>query len=41
MKLRLLNASHQALCYIGMQLGYTFAHEAMLDPGSAVLAPPA
>ncbi|EZP35449.1 mannitol dehydrogenase family protein [Janthinobacterium lividum] len=33
MKLRLLNASHQALCYIGMQLGYTFAHEAMNDPG--------
>jgi len=31
MKLRLLNASHQALCYIGMQLGYTYAHEAMAD----------
>jgi len=37
MKLRLLNASHQALCYIGMQLGYTFAHEAMLDPGIRLL----
>ncbi|MDN2674097.1 mannitol dehydrogenase family protein [Janthinobacterium sp. SUN026] len=37
MKLRLLNASHQALCYIGMQLGYTFAHEAMGDPGICAL----
>lgn len=32
MKLRLLNGSHQALCYIGMLLGYEFAHEAMADP---------
>ena len=32
MKLRLLNASHQAMCYIGMLLGYEFAHEAMADP---------
>jgi mannitol 2-dehydrogenase len=31
MKLRLLNAGHQALCYIGMLLGYQFAHEAMGD----------
>ena len=31
MKLRLLNASHQAMCYIGMLLGYEFAHEAMQD----------
>ncbi len=31
MKLRLLNASHQALCFIGMLLGYEFAHEAMQD----------
>ncbi len=31
MKLRLLNAGHQALCYIGMLLGYEFAHEAMQD----------
>ena len=31
MKLRLLNASHQALCYIGMLKGYTYAHEAMAD----------
>ena len=31
MKLRLLNASHQALCYIGMLLGYEFAHETMAD----------
>jgi mannitol 2-dehydrogenase len=31
MKLRLLNASHQAMCYIGMLLGYQYAHEAMAD----------
>ncbi len=31
MKLRLLNASHQALCYIGMLLGYEHAHEAMAN----------
>ena len=31
MKMRLLNASHQAMCYIGMLLGYEFAHEAMQD----------
>lgn len=32
MKMRLLNASHQAMCYIGMLLGYQYAHEAMADP---------
>jgi mannitol 2-dehydrogenase len=31
MKLRLLNASHQALCYIGMLLGYQLVHETMGD----------
>ena len=31
MKLRLLNASHQALCYIGMLLGYQLVHETMED----------
>jgi mannitol 2-dehydrogenase len=31
MKLRLLNASHQALCYIGMLLGYELVHETMGD----------
>lgn len=31
MKLRLLNAAHQALCYIAMLLGYEFVHEAMQD----------
>jgi mannitol 2-dehydrogenase len=31
MKIRLLNASHQALCYIGMLLGHQFAHETMED----------
>jgi mannitol 2-dehydrogenase len=31
MKIRLLNASHQALCYIGMLLGYRFADETMAD----------
>lgn len=32
MKLRLLNASHQALCYSGMLSGLQFAHETMADP---------
>lgn len=32
MKMRLLNASHQAMCYIGMLLGYQYAHETMADP---------
>jgi mannitol 2-dehydrogenase len=31
MKLRLLNASHQALAYLGAPLGYTLAHEATRD----------
>ena len=31
MKLRLLNASHQALCYIGILLGYEFVHQTMGD----------
>ena len=29
MKLRLLNASHQALCYIGLLLGLEFVHQTM------------
>ena len=32
MKLRLLNASHQALCYFGYLSGYRYAHEALNDP---------
>jgi mannitol 2-dehydrogenase len=32
MKLRLLNASHQAMAYFGILDGYTFAHEAAADP---------
>jgi len=32
MKLRLLNAGHQAICYLGMLLGYQYAHEALADP---------
>jgi mannitol 2-dehydrogenase len=32
MKLRLLNASHQGLCYFGHLLGYRFVHDAMADP---------
>ncbi len=31
MKLRLLNASHQALCYFGYLCGYRLAHEAAQD----------
>ena len=32
MKLRLLNASHQALCYLGYLAGYRYAHEVCSDP---------
>ncbi len=32
MKLRLLNASHQAMAYIGMLRGHTYVHEAVNDP---------
>ncbi|MGB3184368.1 MAG: mannitol dehydrogenase family protein [Ornithinimicrobium sp.] len=31
MKLRLLNASHQALCYLGFLSGYEYAHEVCQD----------
>ncbi len=31
MKIRLLNATHQALCYIGMLVGHEFAHHTMED----------
>ena len=32
MKLRLLNAGHQAIAYLGTLRGHVFAHEAMRDP---------
>jgi mannitol 2-dehydrogenase len=32
MKLRLANGTHQALCYLGYLLGYTYVHEAIGDP---------
>ena len=32
MKLRLLNASHQALCYLGHLVGYRYVHEVCTDP---------
>jgi mannitol 2-dehydrogenase len=32
MKLRLLNGSHQALCYLGYLAGYRYAHEVCTDP---------
>jgi len=32
MKLRLLNASHQGLCYLGHLMGYRLVHEAAADP---------
>ncbi len=32
MKLRLLNASHQALCYLGHLAGYELVHEVAQDP---------
>lgn len=31
MKLRILNGSHQALCYIGTLVGYKYVHEAAQD----------
>lgn len=33
MKLRLLNCTHQAMAYFGHLSGYTYAHEAVADPG--------
>jgi mannitol 2-dehydrogenase len=38
MKLRLLNAGHQAIAYFGYLMGYRFAHEAIADPAIAALA---
>jgi fructuronate reductase len=32
MKLRILNASHTALAWLGMRRGHTFVHEAIADP---------
>ncbi|HEY2207488.1 MAG TPA: mannitol dehydrogenase family protein [Pseudonocardia sp.] len=32
MKLRMLNAGHQVLCYLGYLAGYRYAHEASADP---------
>ena len=32
MKLRLLNASHQALCYFGYLAGYRLVHDVAQDP---------
>jgi mannitol 2-dehydrogenase len=32
MKLRLLNASHQAMCYLGYLAGYRYAHDVCQDP---------
>jgi mannitol 2-dehydrogenase len=32
MKIRLLNASHMAMAYLGALAGYTFAHEIMQEP---------
>lgn len=32
MKLRLLNAGHQAIAYVGVLAGYRYAHEAVADP---------
>jgi mannitol 2-dehydrogenase len=32
MKLRLLNASHQGLCYFGYLMGYRLVHDAAADP---------
>ena len=32
MKLRLLNASHSAICYLGLLSGHRFIHDVMADP---------
>jgi mannitol 2-dehydrogenase len=32
MKLRLLNAGHQTICYFGVLAGYRYAHEVMANP---------
>lgn len=37
MKLRLLNAGHQAVAYFGYLMGYRYAHEAIADPAVAAL----
>ncbi|WP_354567574.1 mannitol dehydrogenase family protein [Glaciihabitans sp. UYNi722] len=37
MKLRLLNCTHQAMCYFGTLAGYQFVHEAVADPAIAEL----
>ncbi|WP_336205567.1 mannitol dehydrogenase family protein [Nonomuraea sp. LPB2021202275-12-8] len=37
MKLRLLNADHQALCYFGYLSGYRYVHESVTDPAIAKL----
>lgn len=37
MKLRLLNASHQAMAYFGYLAGHRYAHEATQDPAIAAL----
>lgn len=37
MKLRLLNAGHQAITYFGYLMGYRFAHEAIADPAIVTL----
>lgn len=35
MKLRLLNASHQVMSYLGILAGYTYVHEVLADPDLA------
>ena len=35
MKLRLLNSTHQGMCYFGYLAGYRYAHEASADPAFA------
>lgn len=37
MKLRLLNCTHQAMCYFGRLFGYEYAHEAVADPAIRTL----
>lgn len=37
MKLRLLNAAHQVLCYLAALAGFRYVHEAVADPAFAAL----
>ncbi len=37
-KLRMLNGAHSALAYLGLRAGYTYVHQAVVDPALRTLA---